>query len=183
MPRQVRIEYAGAFYHVMARGNRKGDIVFDDEDRKTFLRTLGEVCKRAGFRIHAYALMSNHYHLLLETPQANLTVGMGWFQNAFTRRINTRHRLWGHLFGGRYKPGEALASSGNAFSIGDVAAKKIKGTKPDWDISHFKPGEWKAVKIAELEIDPEDGFYFATNPKKVLSEYELDCYWLKEVTY
>jgi hypothetical protein len=50
MPRQVRIEYAGAFYHVMARGNRKGDIVFDDEDRKTFLRTLGEVCKRAGFR-------------------------------------------------------------------------------------------------------------------------------------
>jgi hypothetical protein len=73
MPRQVRIEYAGAFYHVMARGNRRGDIVFDDEDRKTFLRTLGEVCKRAGFRIHAYALMSNHYHLLLETPQANLT--------------------------------------------------------------------------------------------------------------
>ena len=86
MPRQVRIEYAGAFYHVMARGNRKGDIVFDDEDRKTFLRTLGEVCKRAGFRIHAYALMSNHYHLLLETPQANLTAGMGWFQNAYTRR-------------------------------------------------------------------------------------------------
>jgi REP element-mobilizing transposase RayT len=103
MPRQVRIEYAGAFYHVMARGNRKGDIVFDDEDRKTFLRTLGEVCKRAGFRIHAYALMSNHYHLLLETPQANLTAGMGWFQNAYTRRINTRHRLWGHLFGGAWK--------------------------------------------------------------------------------
>jgi putative transposase len=48
-------------------------------------------------------LMSNHYHLLLETPQANLTAGMGWFQNAYTRRINTRHRLWGHLFGGRYK--------------------------------------------------------------------------------
>ena len=103
MPRQVRIEYAGAMYHVMARGNRRADIVFDDGDRKTFLRTLGEVCKRAGFRIHAYVLMNNHYHLLLETPQANLSVGMGWFQNAYTRRINTRHRLWGHLFGGRYK--------------------------------------------------------------------------------
>ena len=113
MPRQVRIEYAGAFYHVMARGNRRGDIVFDDEDRKTFLRTLGEVCKRAGFRIHAYALMSNHYHLLLETPQANLTVGMGWFQNAYTRRINTRHRLWGHLFGGRYKA--IVVEPGNAY--------------------------------------------------------------------
>jgi REP element-mobilizing transposase RayT len=100
-------------YHVMARGNRRADIVFDDEDRKTFLRTLGEVCKRAGFRIHAYVLMSNHYHLLLETPQANLTAGMGWFQNAYTRRINTRHRLWGHLFGGRYKA--IVVEPGNAY--------------------------------------------------------------------
>ena len=103
MPRQVRIEYAGAMYHVMARGNRRGDIIFDGEDRKTFVRTLGEVSKRAGFRIHAYVLMNNHYHILLETPQPNLTAGMGWFQNAYTRRINTRHHLWGHLFGGRYK--------------------------------------------------------------------------------
>lgn len=113
MPRQVRIEYEGALYHVMARGNRRGDIVFDDEDRKTFLRTLGEVSKRAGFRVHAFALMSNHYHLLLETPQANLTAGMGWFQNAYTRRINTRHKLWGHLFGGRYKA--IVVEPGNAY--------------------------------------------------------------------
>jgi len=60
MPRQVRNEYAGAFDHQMARGNGRGDIVFDDEDRKSFLRALGEVCKRAGFRIHVYALMSSH---------------------------------------------------------------------------------------------------------------------------
>jgi putative transposase len=97
----------------MARGNRRADIVFDDQDRKTFLRTLEEVCKRAGFRIHAYVLMSNHYHLLLETPQANLTAGMGWFQNAYTRRINTRHKLWGHLFGGRYKA--IVVEPGNAY--------------------------------------------------------------------
>jgi REP element-mobilizing transposase RayT len=103
MPRQVRIEFPGAFYHVMARGNRKEPIVFDDADRHTFLRTLGEASERAGFRVHAYALMTNHYHLLLETPEANLSLGMSWFQNAYTRRINTRHRLWGHLFGGRYK--------------------------------------------------------------------------------
>ena len=100
-------------YHVMARGNRRGDIVFDDQDRETFLKTLGEACKRAGFRIHAYVLMSNHYHILLETPQANLTAGMGWFQNAYTRRINTRHKLWGHLFGGRYKA--VLVEPGNAY--------------------------------------------------------------------
>lgn len=113
MPRQVRIEYEGAFYHVMARGNRRADIVFDDEDRRTFLKTLGEVCKRAGFKVHAFALMVNHYHLLLETPQANLTAGMGWFQNAYTRRINTRHKLWGHLFGGRYKA--IVVEPGNAY--------------------------------------------------------------------
>ena len=69
MPRQVRIEYAGAFYHVMARGDRRKAIVKDDEDRKTFVRTLGEAAERAGFRIHAWVLMTNHYHLLVETPQ------------------------------------------------------------------------------------------------------------------
>jgi REP-associated tyrosine transposase len=95
MPRQVRIEFAGAVYHVMARGDRREPIVRDDEDRRTFLRTLGEACERAGFRVHAYVLMTNHYHLLLETKEPNLSRGMGWLQNAFTRRIKTRHRLWG----------------------------------------------------------------------------------------
>jgi len=98
----------------MARGNRRGIIVRDDADRGTFLRTLGEACERTGFRIHAYVLMGNHYHLLLETPKANLSRGMGWFQNAFTRRINTRHALGGHLFGGRYKA--ILVEPGNCFS-------------------------------------------------------------------
>ncbi|MFM8982894.1 MAG: transposase, partial [Spartobacteria bacterium] len=97
----------------MARGNRREAIVFDDRDRKTFLRTLGEACERAGFRVHAFVLMTNHYHLLLETPEANLSAGMGWFQNAYTRRINTRHRLWGHLFGGRYKA--IVVEEGNWF--------------------------------------------------------------------
>ena len=81
--------------------------------RRTFVRTLGEASVRAGFRVHAYALMSNHYHLLLETPKANLSRGMGWMQNAFTRRINTRHRLCGHVFGGRYK--SILMEPGNCF--------------------------------------------------------------------
>ena len=113
MPRQVRIEFAGAVYHVMARGDRREAIVRDDEDRRTFLRTLGEACERAGFRVHAYVLMTNHYHLLLETKEPNLSRGMGWLQNAFTRRINTRHRLWGHVFGGRYKA--ILVEPGNCF--------------------------------------------------------------------
>jgi len=98
---------------VVARGDRREPIVQDDQDRRTFLRTLGEACERAGFRVHAYVLMTNHYHLLLETKEANLSRGMGWLQNAFTRRINTRHRLWGHVFGGRYKA--ILVEPGNCF--------------------------------------------------------------------
>lgn len=113
MARQIRIEYEGALYHVMARGDRREAIVRDDEDRKMFVRTLGDAAEKAGFRIHAYVLMTNHYHVLLETPRANLAAGMGWFQNAFTRRMNTRHGLWGHLFGGRYKA--ILAEPGPCF--------------------------------------------------------------------
>lgn len=103
MPRQVRIEYEGATYHVMCRGDRREDIFEDDQDREMFLATLAQAAQRAGWRVHAWVLMNNHYHLLLETPEANLVRGMAWFQTTFTARTNARHRRSGHLFGGRYK--------------------------------------------------------------------------------
>jgi putative transposase len=103
MARQVRIEYPGAVYHIMARGNRKGLIFLDDKDRFRFIDTLAEVCERTGFRVHAYVLMPNHYHLLLETPETNLVAGMHWLQSTYTIRFNLRHKLVGHLFQGRYK--------------------------------------------------------------------------------
>lgn len=103
MARQPRIEYAGAYYHVMARGDRREPIVEDDEDRRMFVRSMGEVCDKTGWEILAWVLMKNHYHWILRTPEPNLVAGMKWFQNAYTRRLNTRHRLWGHVFGGRYK--------------------------------------------------------------------------------
>jgi len=101
--RSIRIEFPGAFYHVMARGNRREAIFHDEADRQFFLQTLGEACAMTGWRIHAWVLLNNHYHLFIETPEANLTKGMQWLQNAFTRRFNTRHGLWGRLFGDRYK--------------------------------------------------------------------------------
>lgn len=105
MPRQIRIEYEGALYHIMARGNRRNAIFASSggADEALFLKTLGECCDRTGFRIWAWVLMGNHYHLLVETPSANLVEGMGWLQNTYTRRFNSRHRLWGRLFGDRYK--------------------------------------------------------------------------------
>jgi putative transposase len=103
MARAIRIEYPGAFYHVMARGNRRERICRDDNDRRFFYETLGEACERTGWKVHAWVLMSNHYHFMLETPEANLVAGMQWLQNTYTRRYNSRHRLWGRLFGDRYK--------------------------------------------------------------------------------
>ena len=87
MPRKGRIEFAGALYHLLDRGDRREDIVRDDADRARFVATLGEVCARTGWRVHAFVLMSNHYHLLVETPEANLVAGMRWFQTTLTVRL------------------------------------------------------------------------------------------------
>lgn len=103
MARKLRVEFAGALYHVMSRGDRREDIFVEDGDRQLFLELLGQACAKTGWKIHAYVLMSNHYHLMLETPQANLVAGMTWLQNTYTIRFNRRHRLSGHLFQGRYK--------------------------------------------------------------------------------
>ena len=103
MARSVRVEFPGAFYHVMARGNRREPIFLDKEDGKQFVKALGEVCAMTGWRVHAWVLLSNHYHLMIETPEPNLVVGMKWLQNTLTRRFNVRHRAWGRVFGDRYK--------------------------------------------------------------------------------
>lgn len=87
----------------MSRGNRQEAIFRDDKDCEIFLDTLGEACSRTGWRVHAFVLMGNHYHLLLETPRANLVDGMKWLQGTYTQRFNSRHKVWGHLLQGRYK--------------------------------------------------------------------------------
>src|SRR5271154_2988041 len=103
MARPLRVEFAGALYHVTARGNERRPVYRDDEDRRMFLATLGQACDEFGLRIHAYCLMPNHYHLLVETPRANLSRSIGWFQTTYTVRFNRRHRRSGHLFQGRFK--------------------------------------------------------------------------------
>ena len=103
MARSIRIQAAGAYYHVMSRGNRREDIFHDDDDRRFFLHTLSQACGRTSWRVHAWVLMGNHYHLFLQTPEPNLVAGMSWLQNTLTRRYNVRHRKWGRLFGDRYK--------------------------------------------------------------------------------
>ncbi len=103
LPRTMRVEYPGAIYHVMSRGDRREDIFLDEVDRQDFLKTLAEACQKTGFQVHAYCLMRNHFHLVAETPNGNLVAGMAWLLSAYSIRLNHRHKLSGHVFGGRYK--------------------------------------------------------------------------------
>ena len=88
MARKIRIEYAGAACHVMARGNQGRDIYADDRDRKLWPETLDEACEKTGWRIHAWVMMNNHYHLLLETPEVNLSQIMRYIFGAYTTYFN-----------------------------------------------------------------------------------------------
>ena len=102
MARPLRIEIAGGRYHVTARGNERGDIFKDDGDRKHFLGLLAKLPERFGTRIHAYVLMPNHFHLLLETPETNLSRTGQWLNVSYSVWFNRRHRRSGHLFQGRF---------------------------------------------------------------------------------
>lgn len=103
MARPLRIEYDGALYHVTTRGNARKAIYKDDEDRSSFLAVLDGINKRFNWVCHAYCLMGNHYHLVIETPDGNLSKGMRQLNGVYTQRYNRRHRRAGHVFQGRYK--------------------------------------------------------------------------------
>ncbi|MGB0468228.1 MAG: transposase, partial [Pontibacterium sp.] len=92
MSRPLRIEFNGALYHVTSRGDGREDIYLQDSDRTLFLETLAQVCERDNWVVHAYCLMSNHYHLLLETPDGNLSQGMRQLNGVYTQRFNRQHQ-------------------------------------------------------------------------------------------
>ena len=103
MGRAWRIEYEGALYHILSRGNEQKEIFYDNQDRLQFLETLGEMSERYKMDIFAYVLMGNHYHLLLRTNRANLSKAVQWFGVTYTRRFDIRHFRTGHLFQYRFK--------------------------------------------------------------------------------
>ena len=129
------IEFSGAYYHVMARGNRREAIFLNDDDRRFFLHAPGQACERTGWRVMAWVLMGNHYHMFIQTPEPSLSAGMKWFQNAYTRRFNVRYRQWGRLFGDRYKA--VLVEGGIGVSSPDFAGlyssqSGAGGVDPAW---------------------------------------------------
>ena len=100
MPRRLRLQYPDAIYHLMARGNGRQDIVCDDLDRDLLLQHLGRTAVRCSWSIYAFAIMSNHLHIVLKTPQPNLSRGMQAFLSAYANGWSRRHRLSGHVFRG-----------------------------------------------------------------------------------
>ena len=103
MARPLRLQFPGAVYHITSRGNARSAIYHTDTDNFTFLTLLGEVCERYNWSCHAYCLMTNHYHLVLETVEANLASGMRRLNGVYTQSFNRQHRRVGHVFQGRYK--------------------------------------------------------------------------------
>lgn len=103
MARPIRLEFSGALYHVTSRGDGREAIYLSDEDRLNWLAVLGQVCARFNWVIHAWCQMSNHYHLLVETPEANLSIGMRQLNGVYTQNFNRAHARVGHVFQGRYK--------------------------------------------------------------------------------
>jgi putative transposase len=103
MARPLRLVIAGGLYHVISRGNARQDVYLDDHDRTGFLGTVARVVDRFRWLCHAYCLMGNHYHLLIETPKPNLPLGMRQLNGVYAQRFNRRHTRCGHLFQARYR--------------------------------------------------------------------------------
>jgi REP element-mobilizing transposase RayT len=157
MARPLRLEFEGALYHVTSRGDRRENIYEDDGDRSSFLDILGEVCGRFNWICHAYCLMSNHYHLLIETPDANLSKGMRQLNGVYTQSFNRTHNRVGHVFQGRYKAIIADADSylmelARYVVLNPVRAKMVEA--PDeWPWSSYQAMTGQAASPSWLEVD------------------------------
>ncbi|HVZ81367.1 MAG TPA: transposase [bacterium] len=157
MPRPRRIHYEGAVYHVTSRGNERRRIFLDDKDRWVFLRLLEEVIREEGVLCHAWVLMDNHYHLLLETPGSNLSRAMWHLNGLYTQRFNKRHERVGHLFQGRFK---AIVVEKETYLqelcryvvLNPVRARMVKAPG-DWKWSSYRATAGLDRKENWLEID------------------------------
>ena len=143
MARLLRMEYEGGVYHVINRGNYRSDIFGAERTKAAFLKCLGEACEKAAWKVHAWCVMTNHFHLALETPQPNLVEGMRWFEGTFANRFNRMRKERGHLFQGRYKslivdPGDGLGSLCHYIHLNPVRAGICEAD----DLTHWR---WSSV--------------------------------------
>lgn len=171
MARPLRIVFPGAFYHVTSRGNNKNEIFKDDHDREDFLKILYQVNTRYNWLCHAYCLMNNHYHLLIETPDGNLSIGMRQLNGVFTQLFNKRHGTVGHLFQGRFKgilvqKDSHLLEVSRYIVLNPVRAKLIKNPN-QWKWSSYAATAGQRSKPSCLTVD---GILGQLSPKRMKAE-------------
>jgi REP-associated tyrosine transposase len=150
MPRPTRLQIAGGTYHVTSRGNRRQAIYHDDDDRRYFLQLCDRVARRRAWRVHAYCLMTNHFHLLLETPEPNLSTGMHQLNGVYAKQFNERHSWDGHLFDKRFESRLVESESHYMEVLRYVAFNPVRAGL----CAH--PSEWRWSSF----YGGEDGFVF-----------------------
>jgi REP element-mobilizing transposase RayT len=151
MARKLRLEFPGAVYHVINRGNYRADIFANDKAKGAFEECLFQACRKSGWILHAFVLMRNHFHLSLETPEGNLVPGMQWLQGTFGCRFNRFRQEHGHLFQGRYK----------ALIVGDGPALGSVG-----DYIHLNPVRAGVVQIEDLRNYRYSSYWYLRNPNR-----------------
>lgn len=151
MPRKLRLEFPGACYHVINRGNYRSDIFRAEKTKAAFETCLFDACAKSGWVLHAFVVMSNHYHMALETPQGNLVTGMQWLQATFANRFNKLRGERGHLFQGRYKA--LLVEAGGP--LGQVC-----------DYLHLNPVRAGIIPVARLEEYRYSSYWYLGQPRK-----------------
>ncbi len=157
MARPLRIELPGGVYHVTARGDRREPIYLDDGDRVAWLKLLGEVCERHNWRCHGYCLMDNHYHFVVETPDANLSAGMRQLNGVYTQWFNRRHAVSGHLFQGRFKAilvdRDAYLMALSRYVVLNPVRAGLATHAEDWPWSSYRAMVGQAPAPVWLETD------------------------------
>jgi len=174
MARQLRIEFENAFYHITSRGNLRDKIFYDAADREKFLKILGRAKERYGYLLHAYTLMDNHYHLLMETPKANLSQIMQNINTSYTVYVNRKYQRSGHLLQGRFKgiivdKDRYLVELSRYIHLNPVRAKLVKGPED------YPWTSYRAFMYQEAEnslVDTEDTLsYFSKYRNRAVKAY------------
>ena len=150
MARPLRLESEDGVYHVLNRGNYRADIFRAEKTKAAFMKCLGEACQKTGWQVHAWCLMSNHYHLAVSTPGANLVDGMRWLQGTFSTRFNRMRNERGHLFQGRYK---------------SLIVDPDDGLGPLCHYIHLNPVRAKLRSVADLPAYPWTSLHWLMDPK------------------
>ncbi len=151
MSRPLRIEFPDALYHVTARGDRREDIFDDDQDREAFLQTLGRVVDQFNWLCYAWCLMDNHYHLLVQTPDGNLSKGMRQLNGVYTQTSNRRHGRVGHLFQGRFK---AILVDSDAYLL-ELARYVVLNPVRAGMVKRPEAWKWSSYRASMGKVPPE----------------------------